>query len=58
MAMAKVLVHLPVSLKAKLDSLRARGYSASGYIRALLERELSEDSGMKGVLYDGTQRPT
>ncbi len=40
MAMVKMLVHLPKPLKAKLDSLRTQGYTASGYIRALLEREL------------------
>ncbi len=42
MAMVKMLVHLPKPLKAKLDSLRTQGYTASGYIRALLERELKE----------------
>ena len=40
MAMVKLLVHLPKPLKAKLDALRTQGYTASGYIRALLEREL------------------
>jgi len=38
--MTKLLIHLPESLKKKLDSLRKQGYTASGYIRALLEREL------------------
>ncbi len=42
MAMVKLLVHLPKPLKAKLDSLRTQGYTASGYIRVLLERELNE----------------
>ncbi len=42
MAMVKLLVHLPKPLKAKLDALRTQGYTASGYIRALLERELNE----------------
>ena len=45
MAMVKMLVHLPKPLKAKLDSLRTQGYTASGYIRALLERELNEKEG-------------
>jgi len=45
MAMVKLLVHLPKPLKAKLDSLRTQGYTASGYIRALLERELNEKEG-------------
>ncbi len=43
MAMVKLLVNLPAPLKAKLDSLRSQGYTASGYIRALLERELKEN---------------
>ena len=38
--MAKLLLELPDKLKAKLDALRRQGYTASGYIRALLEREL------------------
>ena len=42
MKMARVLIQLPTDLKAKLDGLRAKGYTASGYIRALLERELNQ----------------
>ncbi len=41
MAMVKLLVNLPAPLKAKLDALRAQGFTVSGYIRALLERELN-----------------
>jgi mannitol/fructose-specific phosphotransferase system IIA component len=44
--MERVLIQLPKPLKAKLDALRTQGYTASGYIRALLEREL------------GTTKPT
>ncbi len=43
MAMVKLLVHLPKPMKAKLDALRTQGYTASGYIRALLERELKKN---------------
>jgi len=39
--MTKVLIHLPVTLKAKLDALRRQGFTISGFIRALLERELN-----------------
>jgi len=39
--MAKLLIDLPDKLKAKLDALKQQGYTASGYILALLERELS-----------------
>ena len=41
MQMERILIQLPKPLKAKLDALRSQGYTASGYIRALLERELS-----------------
>jgi metal-responsive CopG/Arc/MetJ family transcriptional regulator len=40
--MTKLLVHLPEELKAKLDALRTQGYTASGFIRSLLERELKQ----------------
>lgn len=41
--MTKVLIHLPVSMKAKLEGLKAKGYTVSGYIRAVLEREFRSD---------------
>lgn len=40
MKMTRMMVQLPVPLKAKLDALRAQGTTASGFIRSLLEREL------------------
>lgn len=40
MMMERVMIQLPAPLKRKLDALRSQGYTASGYIRALLEREL------------------
>ena len=43
--MAKLLIDVPEPIKAKLDALRKQGYTASGYIRALLERELNETEG-------------
>lgn len=45
--MTKVLVHLPEELKAKLDAKRTEGYTASGFIRALLKREFNQ-SAAKG----------
>ena len=45
MSMVKMLIHVPAPLKAKLDGLRSQGYTASGFIRALLERELNEKEG-------------
>ena len=41
MKMERIMIQMPRSLKRKLDALRQQGYTASGYIRALLERELN-----------------
>ncbi len=48
MKMERVLIQLPTELKDKLDALRTQGYTASGYIRALLERELKNMTIQKG----------
>jgi len=49
MKMVRILVQLPESLKAKLDALRTQGYTTSGLILAVLERELKQTtSGQKG----------
>jgi metal-responsive CopG/Arc/MetJ family transcriptional regulator len=48
MKMARLLIQIPQDLKAKLDGLRSQGYTASGFIRALLERELSQPQMKKG----------
>jgi metal-responsive CopG/Arc/MetJ family transcriptional regulator len=42
MKMTRMMIQLPGNLKAKLDALREQGTTASGYIRALLERELAQ----------------
>ncbi len=47
--MTKVLIQLPVSMKRKLDRLKAKGYTASGFIRALLEREFQTKPQKKGA---------
>jgi mannitol/fructose-specific phosphotransferase system IIA component len=47
MKMTKLLVSVPESLKAQLDALRTQGYTASGFIRALLERELNAVSATR-----------
>jgi len=36
--MTKVLIHLPMEMKDKLDALKAEGYTASGFIRGLLAK--------------------
>jgi hypothetical protein len=38
----KVLIQLPASLKAQLDALRTQGYTMSGYVRSLIERDLKK----------------
>ncbi len=45
--MERLMIQLPAPLKAKLDSLRSQGYTASGYIRTLLERELTPPTPTK-----------
>jgi hypothetical protein len=47
MKMTRLLIQIPAPTKAKLDALRAQGTTASGYIRALLERELAGTSALK-----------
>ena len=42
MKQTKVLVQLPLSLKWQLDALRTQGYTVSGYIRSLIERDLKK----------------
>ncbi len=47
--MERIVIQLPTALKRKLDALRAQGYTASGYTRSLLERELNHaPAGRKG----------
>lgn len=42
MKMIRILIQIPIPLKAKLDALKGQGYTASGFIRSLLERELNQ----------------
>jgi len=43
--MERLMIQLPTPLKRRLDKLRSQGYTASGYIRAVLERELNRKEG-------------
>lgn len=36
----RVVIQLPADLKQRLDAMRSEGYTASGFIRSILEREL------------------
>ena len=44
----RIIVSLPKPLKARLDAKRQEGYTASGYIRTLLERELNQKGERDG----------
>ena len=43
MAMIRIIVQIPTSLKAKLDAQRKSGTSASGLIRYLLEHHFKQE---------------
>lgn len=47
MKMIRVLIQLPQPLKAKLDTLRKQGTTASGFIRSLIEREFRQPTTAK-----------
>ncbi len=38
----RVIIQLPAPLKARLDALRKEGYTATGYIRALVQEDMDE----------------
>jgi metal-responsive CopG/Arc/MetJ family transcriptional regulator len=42
MKMERLNIQIPKNLKTKLDAMRREGYTASGYIRSLLEHELNQ----------------
>jgi hypothetical protein len=49
MKLVRILVSVPESMKKRLDALREEGYTASGFIRHVLEREFSKGfNGQKG----------
>lgn len=47
MRMVKILISIPEGLKRRLDGLKRHGYTASGYIRGLLDRELGAGKSEK-----------
>jgi hypothetical protein len=49
MRMERIVIQLPMPLKQQLDGLRSQGYTPSGFIRALLERELNQPDIKKGA---------
>ncbi len=45
--MERLIIQLPAPLKRKLEDLCEQGYTMAGYIRAVLERELSQPPATK-----------
>ena len=48
MRMERVIIQLPSALKRKLDALRAQGYTAAGYVRAVLEEHFDNQGQAPG----------
>ena len=42
MKLIRMNISIPAGLKAKLDALRTKGTTASGFIRSVVERELNK----------------
>jgi predicted DNA-binding protein len=40
--LVRIVIQLPLDLKAQLDNLKQQGYTTSGFIRAMLEREFAK----------------
>ena len=40
--LVRIVIQLPVNLKTQLDNLKQQGYTTSGFIRAVLEREFAK----------------
>jgi len=40
--LVRIVIQLPVNLKTQLDKLKQEGYTTSGFIRAMLEREFAK----------------
>jgi hypothetical protein len=53
MEQTKVLIRLPIALKAQLEALRPQGYTINGFIRSLLEREFKKGAVMHGTINTG-----
>ena len=45
--LVRIVIQLPQELKGRLDELKQQGYTASGFIRAMLEREFAKGNDEK-----------
>ncbi|MGH7167428.1 MAG: hypothetical protein ACREII_02750 [Nitrospiraceae bacterium] len=53
--LVRIVIQLPLDLKVKLDQLKLQGYTASGFIRAMLEQEFRKsDRKLNDPGKDGT----
>ena len=53
--LVRIVIQLPLDLKVKLDQLKLQGYTASGFIRAMLEQEFRKsDRKLNDPEKDGT----
>ena len=44
MKMERIIIQLPTALKRRLTALRAKGTTASGFVRSLIEREFRKST--------------
>ena len=51
--LVRIVIQLPQELKSRLDELKQQGYTASGFIRAVLERELAAQDNNGDDKVDG-----
>ena len=40
--LVRIVIQLPLELTTQLDNLKQQGYTTSGFIRAMLEREFAK----------------
>jgi hypothetical protein len=45
--MARIKIQIPPNIKSKLDALRSKGTTASGFIRSLLEQHFNQPHATK-----------
>lgn len=55
--LVRVVIQLPLELKEQLDALKQQGYTASGFIRAMLEREFAKAQEEASTKKPGAKLP-
>ena len=54
--LVRIVIQLPVKLKTQLDNLKPQGYTTSGFIRAVLKRELAKKEEKPVTLFPVAER--